>query len=213
MITEEDLKIIKEFIDTYEQVEKENKQYISICESIRKNGLFQKYNNEDPENYSMEEIFKIIELNELKRIDKEKDINRKKLLIDQLNELKKMIEYAKDYKEIGENYKQIFKFEDIKENEEEPPTKEYNKNEPLPQREYILNKNMTITQIYKRIKELYTYCTNKNDVKLDEIFDDKIKTYFIYKEDILKYINKIKMETQNINKYNYEQTIRIERTK
>ncbi len=213
IINNEDIEIMKKFIDKYEIIENENRRYILICESIRKNGLFQKYNDEDMENYSMEEIFRIIEINEINKINKENDLNRKKLLIDQLNELKKMIDYIKDYKREDENYKQLYKI-DIEDNNEELPTKEYNKNEPIQTKEYTLNKSITITQIYKRIKELYVQSIRKENIVLDERFSINLKTYQAYKEEIIKYINKIeiqkiKQDSQN----NDENNRKIERIK
>ncbi len=209
IITNDDIEIMKKFIDKYEQIENDNKKYLLICESVRKNSLFQKYNDEELDDYSMDEIYKLIEINELNKINKETNINRKKLLIEQLNELKKMIDYIQDYKAAEENYKQLHKIQDT-ENIDELPTKEYNRNEPLPQREYILNKNTTITQIYKRIKELYRSYLNKTDIFSDE----NLKTYIFYKQDILNYINKPKMETKiNIEQNNNGQNRKIERIK
>lgn len=210
-INNEDIKIMKKFIDKYEKIENENRRYILICESIRKNGLFQKYNDEDIENYSIEEIFKIIEISEINKINKENDLNRKKFLIDQLNELKKMIDYIKDYKRTEENYEQLYKL-DIEENDEEKPTKEYKKNEPIQPKTYALNKNITITQIYKRIKELYIQYIGKEKIELDERFNIDLKTYEAYKEEIIKYINKIEIhEDKQDSRRNDENSTKIEK--
>lgn len=212
VITNEDIKIMEEFIKKYEQIENENKRYLQICESIRKNSLFQKYNDEETE-YSMEEIFKIIENNESNQINKENDINRKFLLLAQLNELKKMIDQIQDYKKVEENYKQLYKIDTV-EDIDEPPTKEYKKNEPLPQKEYPLNNSITITQIYKRIKELYTYYTRGKEQTTEENYNKNLKTYINYKEEIIKYLKNIKMETNNNkNNDNYEENYKIERIK
>ncbi len=92
--------------------------------------------------------------------------------------------------------------------------KNIKKNEPLPQKEYPLNNSITITQIYKRIKELYTYYTQRKTEETEENYDKNLKTYMNYKEEIIKYLKNIKMETNNNKKTdNYEENFKIERIK
>ena len=92
MITEEDLKIIKEFIDNYEKIVNKYSEYKTINESIRKNIIFQKYNDEAK---SKEISYKRTQL--LDEIQKQTDEYRKIFLLEQMKTLEDDISKLEKY--------------------------------------------------------------------------------------------------------------------
>ena len=101
MITEEELKIIKQFIDNYETIMNKYEEYRSINDSIRKNIIFQKYNNSESNtdiiNYDMIS----------QELKKQTDEYRKKFLIEQIKTIEKDINVLEQYKAIGIEEKYI----------------------------------------------------------------------------------------------------------
>ena len=79
------------------------------------------------------------------------------------------------------------------EKEEEKETIEYNIKDKLQEKDYYYNKKSTTTQIYIRLKYLYSfnedYYNNKNNIVTDfEFLKNNLKFYQIFKPAIKKFI-------------------------
>ena len=204
-LAKEDLNLIKEFIDIYEQTAQKYREYNILCESVRKNIIYQNY---EQDNLTMEENCKNIieELN--KSINIEKDEYRKKLLQEQKTNLTNQINTIKKYKKIEETYTHMY-YGNIEKYFEIEPDKEketivYNLKDELQEKEYYYNPKSTIRQIYIRLKYIYDFYTeyyiNKKDIPVDfEFSNNNLKFYRIFKSAIKKYISE--------NKNTIEQTI------
>jgi hypothetical protein len=220
-LTKEDLNLIQEFTDMYEQTEQKYNEYNTLCESVRKNIIYQNY---EQESLTMEENYKNIIEELTKNINKEQDQYRKKLLIEQRINLINQIDTIKKYKPIEETYTNMY-YGNIEKYFEIEPVKEkatvvYNMKDELKEKEYYYNQKSTIRQIYVRLKYIYDFYTeyyiNKKDVPIDfEFLNNNLKFYRIFKNAIKKYIknNKEKIE-QIINSLTIiEEKEYIQRTK
>ena len=180
-IKEEDLKIIKKFINNYETTHNKYIEYKTIGESIKKNIIFQKYNNQDNNSETDYEREKIKE-----EIENQHDEYRKKFLIEQMKTLEEMINKIKMFDKINiqkkymemycGNLSKYFEPEEII----EQPIKIYKPKEELEEKEYYYNKQTTITQIYIRIKYLYDFYTekDKSEYFLNSEFIEKNTKFF-----------------------------------
>ena len=193
MITEEDLKVIKEFIDNYQTIVNKYSEYKKINESIRKNIIFQTYN--DTKENIEETNYKRTKL--INEIQNQKDEYRQKFLLNQMNTLEEDISIIEKYKQINieEKYMEMYSgnlsiYIDKKEDDEiEPPTKIYTPKTELLEKDYYYNEKTTITQIYTRIKSIYNYYRNSiPDSKLEK----NIKFFEKFKQAIYKYNEKNK---------------------
>ena len=216
----EDLNIIKEFIDLYEQTENQYKKYGLLCESISKNMIYQKY-GKDSIKIIENCIFIIKKLTE--EINTTSDEYRKKLLTEQKKNITKQIEQMEKYKEIEKEFMNMYygNLQDYFESEieEEKETKIYNIKDELQEKEYYYNKKSTITQIYTRLRYLYNfyreYYVNKKDINIDfEFLKNNLKFYQIFKEAIKKYTEDNKKRiTQIIDELSEENREYIQKIK
>lgn len=201
MITEEDLKIIKEFIDNYEKIVNKYSEYKTINESIRKNIIFQKYNDEAT---SKEISYKRTQL--LDEIQNQTDEYRKIFLLEQMKTLEDDISKLEKYKQmkIEEKYIEIYsgnlaEYFETKPYEPKEKLKNYNHIEQktviyepkdsLPEKEYYYNEETTITQVYSRIKFIYDYYkeTDKPKWYFDSELEKNIKFFEKFKYPIIQY--------------------------
>lgn len=214
-INKEDLEVIKNFIDIYEKVEQKYKEYCIICESIRKNIIYQ---NNKKENISLlencKEINKILE----QQIIQSKDEYRKKLVEQQRKNLNNQIEQMEKYMVIEKIYNEMY-YGNLEEyfhqkHEEEKATIKYNIKDELQEKDYYYNKKSTITQIYIRLKYLYNFnedVNNKEKIITDfEFLKNNLKFYEIFKPALRKFINNNKQNIEKIienieNQTNQEQ--------
>ena len=204
-LTQEDLNLIKEFIDIYEETAQKYREYSTLCESVRKNIIYQNYKQD---NLTLEENCENIIEELTKSINIEKDEYRKKLLKDQKINLINQIDTVKKYKKIEETYTTMY-YGNLEEYFETEPKKEketivYNPKDELQEKEYYYNPKSTIRQIYIRLKYIYDFYTeyyiNKKDIPVDfEFSNNNLKFYRIFKNAIKKYISE--------NKNTIEQTI------
>lgn len=204
MITEEELKIIKQFIDNYETIMNKYEEYRSINDSIRKNIIFQKYNNSESNtdiiNYDMIS----------QELKKQTDEYRKKFLIEQIKTIEKDINVLEQYKAIGieEKYIELYcgnlsEYFETNQTEEEPETKIYKPKEEILEKDYYYNKQTTITQIYIRIKYIHDFYNEENNNKffLSKDFVEKNIEFFkrfkkvliTYNRENQNFINKLSM--------------------
>ena len=185
MITEEDLKIIKEFIDNYEMIVNKYSEYKTINESIRKNIIFQKYNDEAK---SKEISYKRTQL--LDEIQNQTDEYRKIFLLEQMKIEEKYIEiYSGNLAEYFETkpYEPKEKLKNY--NHIEQKTVIYEPKDSLPEKEYYYNEETTITQVYSRIKFIYDYYkeTDKPKWYFDSELEKNIKFFEKFKYPIIQY--------------------------
>lgn len=189
-LTQEDFELIKKFINMYETIEEQYKNDYMLCESLRKNMMFQKYAKE-MQNSTIEEIFNRLKKEELKKIEDE-DLYRKNLIMSQIDLLEQEVKQINNNKEIERLYNMIyigniseyFKEEEI---EEEKPTKEYKKDIDI--KEQRIEKKSTITQIYRRLKNLYDYKKIYDKIIDTEVLNDDFDFYEKFKEPIRIFLN------------------------
>jgi len=202
-MNKENLQIIKDFIDIYEKVEQKYKEYCILCESIRKNIIYQKNKKE---NISLIENCKNIDTILTKQIIQSKDKYRKKLLEQQKENLNIQIEEIKKYLIIEKIYNEMYYGNLSKyfqeEPEEEKETVKYNIKDELQEKDYYYNKKSTITQIYIRLKYLYNF-NKKEDNKENTITDfeflkNNLKFYQIFKPALIKFISNNKQNVEGI---------------
>ncbi len=216
----EDLGIIKNFIDLYEETNQKYKEYNGLCESVRKNLMYQNYKES---NLTIEENCKNILEQITKDINNTKDEYRKKLLKEQKTILTNQLSEIKKYRKIEEVYTSMY-YGNISEyfeekQEEEKDTIIYNIKDEIPEKEYYYNPKSTITQIYVRLKYIYDFYIefyiNKKDMPIDfDFLETNFKFYQVFKEPIQKYMNdKQESIEQIINSLVTEQKEQIRKTK
>ena len=190
-IENKDLNIIKQFIELYEKIESKYKEYCIICDSIRKNILFQQY-DKNKENIKIEEIFETLKKEQYEKIKQEHDEYRKNLIKEQIKLIEKEVNELKKYKKIENLYNMMYygnlsNYFEEEEQAKELPTKEYKK-EIKPTKDIYFNKKSTITQIYIRVKYLYEE-PNKPEKLDNEILNNIIEFYKKFKQPIKKFID------------------------
>lgn len=194
-LKEEDIKIIKEYIDNYEIIMNKYNEYKLINESINKNIIYQKFKNikENTNEINYERTKLITE------IQNQNDEYRQNFLLNQMNTLEKDISKIEKYKKINleEKYMEIYSgnlsiyFDKIEE-EIEAPTKIYIPKSELSGKDYYYNEKTTITQIYNRIKSIYDYYKEYKNENSFFNFDKNIVFYQKFKNAIKKYNEKNK---------------------
>lgn len=200
----EDLIIIKNFIDLYERTNQKYKEYNGLCESIRKNIVYQNYKES---NLTLEENCKNIIERLTKEINNTKDEYRKKLLKEQKTILINQLSEIKKYQKIEEVRTSMYYgniseyFEETQEEEKE--TIVYNIKDEISEKEYYYNPKSTIYQIYVRLKYIYDFHTefyiNKKDMPIDfDFLETNFKFYHVFKEPIKKYMNDKKEQIEQI---------------
>jgi len=212
-IEKKDLEILKKFIELYEKIESRYKRYCIICDSIRKNILFQQY-DKNQENIKIEDVFHRLKEDQYNKIKQETDEYRKNLIKEQIKLIEQEVNEIKKYKKIEDLYNMMYYgnlskyFEE--EQEKELPTKEYKKEEK-PIKDIYFNKKSTITQIYIRVKYLCEG-TNKKEKLDDEILNSIIEFYKKFKKPIENFIDENYEIIINILK-EIEEPEKIEQTK
>ena len=212
----EDLNTIKNFIDLYEETIQKYKEYNGLCETVRKNIIYQTYKDS---NLTIEENCKNIVEILTKEINNTNDEYRKKLLREQQTILMNQLGEIKKYTKIEEIYTSMY-YGNISEyfeekQEEEKDTIVYNIKDEIPEKEYYYNPKSTITQIYVRLKYIYDYYANKKNTLIDSDFlETNFKFYQVFKEPIQKYMNEKKeLIEQTINSLVTEQKEPIRKIK
>lgn len=218
-IENKDLNIIKQFIELYEKIESKYKEYCIICDSIRKNILFQQY-DKNKENIKIEEIFETLKKEQYEKIKQEQDEYRKNLIKEQIKLIEKEVNELKKYKKIENLYNMMYygnlsNYFEAEEQTKELPTKEYKK-EIKPTKDIYFNKKSTITQIYIRVKYLYEE-PNKPEKLDNEILNNIIEFYKKFKQPIKKFIDEnyesIINTLKEIEKPEQIEQTKIQRTK
>ena len=218
-IENKDLNIIKQFIELYEKIESKYKEYCIICDSIRKNILFQQY-DKNKENIKIEEIFETLKKEQYEKIKQEQDEYRKNLIKEQIKLIEKEVNELKKYKKIENLYNMMYygnlsNYFEAEEKTKELPTKEYKK-EITPTKDIYFNKKSTITQIYIRVKYLYEE-PNKPEKLDNEILNNIIEFYKKFKQPIKKFIDEnyesIINTLKEIEKPEQIEQTKIQRTK
>lgn len=188
-LTEQDIEIIKEFIDNYETVEKNFEKYKAIKQSINKNMLFQKYK------YENEFEIKYNRTQVLNEIENQTDKNLQKLLLELMKTLEQDINALEKYKQIKieEKYQEMYSgnlskyFKPKEEPIIEPPTKIYKPKDELLDKDYYYNEKTTIIKIYERVKYLYDYYNNDGNYFLDPRLEKNKEFFRKFKGPIYKY--------------------------
>ncbi len=202
-LNKEDILIIKEFITMYEEIEQKYKEYCILCDSIRKNIIYQ---NNKEENLSLEENCRQIENKLLEIKTNTNDEYRKHLLQKQIENLKSQVEQIKIYVPIEKIYSEMY-YGNIQnyftqEQEEEKATIKYNIKDELQEKDYYYNKRSTITQIYIRLKYLNDYYEKRSrdeKIQMDtEFLKNNLKFYNLFKSAVIKYTKENKEIIENI---------------